>query len=354
MTTAPISTEVASSARDTVIVAPQYKADWDQYIRNAAGVIAWHSYEWCDLLRRYYGAEFYPIAVYDGPRICGILPLYRLRLFRKEILISVPYFVAGGIAAESTDVQQALLDRAIEISRELRISTITLKQYKLKLAGTLLTDENYYNRELIICADLNDVWNNVSELNRSKILESDQYPSELEFPSANVSLFHRFLLNDQHSAGVPCVSKRWIEELLQSGMYEVALLRHKGEVVAATMAKKFRDTVSFPFTSLREHDEKTELFAYSLYWKLVGQFAQQGIRIVHSGRIPKTDAAFKYRLGWGGTKYNYYYQYYGMGEGQTEFSTKRGRKRALIESAWKRIPTSVAGILGPVVVKQFP
>lgn len=354
MTTAPVSAEVVSTAGDTVIVAPQHQADWDQYVQNAAGVIAWHSYDWCDLLRRHHAAEFYPIAIYDGPRICGILPLYRLRLFRKDILISVPYFVAGGIAAESFDVQQALLARAIQIAKQLRISTITLKQYKLKLAGPLLTDENYYNRELAIDDDLDHVWNSITELNRSKISESEQYASELEFPSSNVSLFYRFLLNDQHSAGVPCVSKRWIEELFKSGMYEIALLRHKGEVVAATMAKRFRDTVSFPFTCLGDRNEKTELFAYSLYWKLINQFAPEGVRIVHSGRIPKTDAVFNYRLGWGGTKYRYYYQYYGMGEGQTEFSTKRGPKRALMESAWKRIPTSVAGIVGPVVVKQFP
>lgn len=354
MTTAPVSTEVASTAADTVVVARQYKSDWDQYVHNADGVIAWHSYDWCDLLRRHHGAEFYPIAVYDGPRICGILPLYRLRLFRKEALISVPYFVAGGIAAGRVDVRQALLDRAIQIANKLHISTITLKQYKLKLGGPLLTDDNYYNRELAIDDNLDRVWDIISELNRSKIRESEQYCNELEFPSTNVSLFYRFLLNDQHSAGIPCVSKRWIEELFKSGMYEIALLRHKSEVVAATMAKKFQDTVSFPFTCLRDHNEETELFAYSLYWKLISQFAHEGVRIVHSGRIPKTDAAFKYRLGWGGTKYNYYYQYYGMGEGQTEFSTKRGRKRALIESAWKRIPTSVAGILGPVVVKQFP
>jgi len=354
MTTAPVSTEVASTAADTVVVGPQYKSDWDHYVHNADGVIAWHSYDWCNLLRRHHGAEFYPIAVYDGSRICGILPLYRLRLFRKEILVSVPYFVAGGIAAKDAAVQQALLDRAIQLATQLRISSLTLKQYKLKLAGPLLTDDNYYNRELAIDNNLDRIWDSISELNRSKIRESEQYCCELEFPSTNVSLFHRFLLNDQQSAGVPCVSKRWIEELFKSGMYEIALLRHKGEVVAATMAKQFRDTVSFPFTCLRDHHEEMGLFAYALYWKLIRQFAHQGVRIVHSGRIPKTDAAFEYRLGWGGTKYNYYYQYYGMGKGQTEFSTKRGWKRALIESAWKRLPTSVAGLLGPAVMKQFP
>jgi len=354
MATATIQSISGSLARDVVLVDRKNKPGWDHYVHEASGVIAWHGYDWCHLLQHHHGAEFYPLAVYDGPRICGILPLYRLRLFRKDALISVPYFVAGGIAAGDQAVQQALLNKAIEISNQLHIPTITFKQYKLKLEGTLLTDENYYNRELELEPDLDRVWQRITERNRTKIKEAQQYSSEWDYPSSDVTSFYRLLLHDQHASGVPCVSRKWVEDLYRTGMYEIALLRYKGELVAGTMVKKFRDTVSFPFSCLQDHAERTELFAYMLYWKLISVLSQQGIHIMHSGRIPKTDAAFGYRLGWGGTKYNYYYQYHGMGEGSTEFSTKRGRKRALIESVWKRMPVSVAGALGPVVVKQFP
>jgi hypothetical protein len=39
---------------------------------------------------------------------------------------------------------------------------------------------------------------------------------------------------------------------------------------------------------------------------------------------------------------------------QTEFSSKRGSKRQLVEKMWKRMPLAVAGILGPAVARQFP
>jgi hypothetical protein len=340
---------------DAVLVEPRNKRDWDEFVQESAGVIAWHAYHWADFLAKHCGAEFYPLAVYDGPKIRGILPLYRIRTLRSgEALISIPHFVAGGIVAESSDVQRALLDRTIEISKQLKISHITLKQYKLKLSGPLCTDENYYNRELEMSPDIDQVWRSIPETNRAKVEEARKYDLKLEYPSTDVATFYRFLLRDQHAAGVPCVSKSWVEGLFSTGAYEIALLRHKGELVAATMAKKFRDTVSFPFSCLRDQSEGTTLFAYSLYWQLMTRLAKDGIRICHSGRIPKTDAAFGYRLGWGGTKHSYYYQYYGVGEGQTEFSTKRGTKRRLVESVWKKLPVGVAQALGPVVVKQFP
>jgi hypothetical protein len=340
---------------DVVLVEPGSKRAWDEFVQQSRGVIAWHAYHWADFLAKHCGAEFYPLAVYDGPRICGILPLYRIRTLRSgEALISIPHFVAGGIVAERPDVQQALLDRAIEISKQLKISRIALKQYKLKLSGPLSTDENYYNRELELSPDLDQVWQRISQTNRDKVLESQAFNLELEYPSADTSSFFRLLLYDQHAAGVPCVSKSWVSGLFDTGAYEIALLRFKGELVAGTMVKKFRDTVSFPFSCLRDQSGRTMLSAYNLYWQLIGKLATQGIRICHSGRIPNTDAAFGYRLGWGGTKYSYYYQYYGYGEGQTEFSTKRGTRRQLVESVWKKLPVGVAKVLGPVVVKQFP
>jgi hypothetical protein len=67
-----------------------------------------------------------------------------------------------------------------------------------------------------------------------------------------------------------------------------------------------------------------------------------------------TEDVDNYRLGWGGTKYPYYYQYYPDTGGATEFAQKRSRKRELIETVWKRLPLTVAAQLGPFVVRQFP
>jgi hypothetical protein len=80
----------------------------------------------------------------------------------------------------------------------------------------------------------------------------------------------------------------------------------------------------------------------------------KGFDIFHSGRIPKNDATDEYRLGWGGVKHPYFYQYYPNRNIRTEYETKRGRKREILEKCWRHLPTSVAGAVGPLVVSQFP
>jgi hypothetical protein len=331
------------------------QADWDRFVDTNPNVIAWHSFYYSHVLRSMYGLTFYPMAAYDGGAVCGILPLYLSETRRRgRLLMSVPYFVAGGIVAVNEEAEQRLLKRAIELAREVKAAHVVLRQYRKKIQGDLVTDDGYYNRELSLTANLDDVAGQISQVNKAKIEEAKGHGAVLEYPSQELGTYYDFLLRDQHALGIPCVSKKWVELLLGTKTYKIALLKSKGTIVAATLAKTFKDTISFPLTCLAAHDERGELFAYDLYWKLITRVAREGIRICHSGRIPRGDAVPAYRLGWGGAVNNYYYQSPGV-EGTTAHSPNtRGTKRSFFESVWRRTPVGLARALGPVIVTQFP
>lgn len=331
------------------------QADWERFVDTNPLVIAWHSYYYSRVLRRMYNLRFYPLAAYEGTAICGILPLYLSETFRRgRLLMSVPYFVAGGIVAVNEEAEQLLLNRAIELARDVKATRIVLRQYKKQLQGELVTDSSYYNRELALTDNLDDVEKNFSATNKAKIEEAKTYAATLEYPSGDLDTYYDFLLRDQHGLGLPCASKTWVELLLGTKTYNIALLKLKGAVVAATLAKRFKDTISFPLTCLATHDEHGELFAYDLYWKLITRVAGEGIRICHSGRIPRGDMVPRYRLGWGGAVHNYYYQSPGIEGSRAPETNTRGTKRSLFESLWRTTPISLARAFGPVIVKQFP
>lgn len=328
---------------------------WEQFIQDNPSSIAWQSYDWSTVLRRHYRFDFYPIAAYDNSKICGVLPIYHLRTARgKEQLISVPYAVAGGIVADHELAGKALLEKAMELSAKHNGCPVTLKQYKVKLDGPLRTDGHFYNKELDLARDPSVIWNGLENRNKLNVEDGDRRNFNLEYPCGDIQGFYKLLLRHHHVRGIPCVGKKWIEDLIAFKMYSIALLRSGSDLVAGTMIKEFKDTVSFPFTCSADGTERTGIPAYSLYWKLIQLFASKGKRIFHSGRIPVTEETDEYRLGWGGTKYNYYYQYYPNVAGTTEFERKRGRKREVFERVWKKIPEGIAGLVGPSIVKQFP
>jgi hypothetical protein len=339
----------------TEIINAAKRKDWEQYIYDNPYSIAWQSYDWSIVLRRHYQIEFYPIATYDNSKICGVLPLYHLSTMRgKEQLMSVPYAVAGGIVADHDQAAQMLLERARVLSGEYNSCLVTFKQYKKKIPGLIRADDNFYNKELDITINADELWRGIEERNKQMVEDAGKYDLKLECPSIDVRGFHKLLLRHHKNRGIPCVGEKWIEDLIAFRMYSIALLRNGNDLVAATMIKEFKDTVSFPFTCIPDITETSLMFAYRLYWQLIVKYAMEGKRIIHSGRIPCTDDVDPYRLGWGGTRYQYYYQYYPDGGKNSEFNAKRGKKRGLMEQIWKRLPSSVTSSLGPRVVKYFP
>ena len=340
---------------DAVIIDPSRKQEWEAYVDNHPYSIAWQSYEWNTVLQKNYNVQFFPVAAEKDSKIVGVLPLYYYKPFRgKGSLISVPFAVAGGIVADNEQAVQCLFEKAKQLSKQFDDCRISFRQYKKKPIDGLTTDENFYNRELDLTQGTEKIWTNLEETNRKNIEESKKHHVTLEHPSHEINAFYEFLLNHQHDTGIPCVSKNWIRNLIAFDMYSVALLKKDNTIVAATMVKQHKKTVSFPFTCLSPKLPESEMFAYCLYWRLIEKFTSDGFEIFHSGRIPYTDEAGPFRLGWGGTKFPYYYVYYPVSRQETEYTGKRGKKREFFQAAWRRMPLFLARILGPYIVRQFP
>lgn len=328
---------------------------WDYFVMEHPHAIAWHLFNWSRLAEKHYGAKFFPLAVEDSENIRGILPLYLVKsFFRKPRMVSIPYVVAGGILADDPGVRKALLDGAMRIGMKHRASGVTLKQYKIRMEGDLITDDKFYNRELNLEGGPKAVWERISEKNRELIDKTKKDNLALEHPTEDLGGFYNFLLKSHHRKGVPCSSERWIRDLLEFGLYSAVVLKRDERIVACTMVKEFKDTVSFPFTCASGDSSSEHLPVYRMYWELIKKYSVSNFRICHSGRIPVTEDVASFRLGWGGIRHPYYYQYYPSTGQVTEFTRKHSWKRDLFSSMWKLLPLPTARVLGPLVVKQFP
>lgn len=340
---------------EVVLISENEKKRWASFLEDNRFAIAWQSYEWREVLKRHYRFEFFPLAACDSGRIVGVLPLYRIRTaFGKDSLVSVPYAVAGGVVSCNEEAQSLLIGKAIEISKKYDSCKIILKQYKMRMSGDLLTDEDFYNRELDLTQGPEKLERGFADRNREMIGSTKDNRLVLEYPSDDVNVFHGLLLRHLHARGIPCVSKGWIEDLLRFKMYSIAILKSNGRPVAGTLVKEFKKTVSFPFTCLRRSRTEDNRLAYRLYWDLIQCYCCKGFEIFHSGRIPGNDVTDDFRLGWGGTKHAYYYQRYPNLRGTTNTAVQRGSKREGLERCWKLLPRSVAGAIGPLVVRMFP
>lgn len=329
--------------------------EWDAYIDKNDLSIAWQRWEWHDILKKHYPHEYFPIAALQDNRICGVFPAYRLHdKASRNSLISVPFAVAGGVVSDSPDIEKTLIDYTIELAKKNQCDSIVLKQYKHKVASDLRTDDTFFNRELSLTGGLDGVWNRLDPINRDMISKAKNDEFTLEYPCTNFDVFYKVLLSHHHCQGIPCVSKAWVEDLITSSMYSMALVFCKGQPIAGTMVKTFKKTVSFPFTALNRNNDLSQRAVYWLYWKLISLYSKNGFEIIHSGRIPADESVPQFRLGWGGNKNPYFYQYFPNIGRSTESSVKRGLKRRIFGKLWRLMPKFIAATLGPKIVRKFP
>jgi len=345
-----------SGDKHPMLMKPEEMASWDEYVLNNPYAIAWQLSSWSGLVEKHFGSRFYPIAVKRNGAVAGVLPLYWIKpLVGGGRMISVPHAVAGGILADDPEARRELLEEGIQTASREGIGGITLKQYKIRVEGELTTDDQFFNRELDLTGGSEELWSRISEHNREQVERTDSQALTLVHPLQDQRKFYRFLVRFQKRRGVPCVSEKWVRDLVDLGLYSIAALVGNGRIVAATMVKEFKKTVSFPFTCSMAVDDVSYNLVYRLYWELMKKYSEQGFEICHSGRIPVTEQVESYRLGWGGERYPYFYQHYPKTAGQpTEFQRKRNWKRDLVSKGWKYLPSPIARFAGPVVVRQFP
>jgi hypothetical protein len=328
---------------------------WDAYVSTCPHAVAWHMSGWSRAVSSCYATEYLPLAALEGGEIRGVLPLYRLTQGpASDSLLSIPFAVAGGIAADGELVEAALLERAVALLGERRLSRLVLKQYKRRIEGELQTDDAYFNRELALGNDLESIWAEISKENQERIERTNALRVTLEYPSTDVEQFFALLTRHQRDTGIPGPNVNWIRALQGFGMYTLALLRVDGRLEAGTLVKCFKDTVSFPYTCLRRQDVVHVDLACRLYWELIRERARAGTRIFHSGRLPRAGGTNDYRLGWGGVAHGYFYQYYPPRQGTTESIQKRGWKRNLLQATWKCLPIPIARTLGQKIVCRYP
>ncbi|HJY36860.1 MAG TPA: hypothetical protein VJ299_05320, partial [Steroidobacteraceae bacterium] len=103
--------------------------EWDAFVETADGASIYHLHAWRRLIGEVFGHESLYLAARDaGGRICGVLPLVRLRsVLFGDFMVSMPYFNYGGVLAESAEVAAALLSEATTSARALGVSHVELR-----------------------------------------------------------------------------------------------------------------------------------------------------------------------------------------------------------------------------------
>jgi hypothetical protein len=126
-----------------------------------------------------------------------------------------------------------------------------------------------------------------------------------------------------------------------------------GSPVAAGVTIGYRTSVENPWaSSLREHRSLNPNML--LYWTMLQDAIARGFSVFDFGRSTPNEGTYHFKKQWGAVESPFFWEYVLNGVQSLPDHSPKSSKFSLAVSVWKRLPVTVANVLGPRIVARIP
>jgi serine/alanine adding enzyme len=329
------------------------REDWQAFASRHAECGLYHHIGWKDAIESAYGHHApYLIARTDG-QVTGVLPLVvvRSRLFGSS-LSSLPFVDFAGVAAADQPSRDALLAKAVELARELRVRYLELRQ-TAPVSSTMLTATHKVLMKLALPENEGAMWSALSSERRNRVRKAQK--AGLSVDVADSSLLPKFYdiwTRNMRDLGSPPHSSAFFAAVMRNLEDNAAILlvRHEQEHIGAAMALFWNGTFSVPWvSSLREH---FQLYPNNvLYWEAVRLAIGKRLKVFDFGRSTRGSGTYDFKQRWGAQESPLNWQFVPIRGSAPAPEVDSGKQLAV--RIWKHLPLSVTRLIGPTLRKSI-
>jgi len=327
-------------------------ARWEAYVERAPAASFFHRIGWREIIEQEFHHRTHYRVAERGGEIVGVLPLAEVksRLF-GHALVSLPFAVYGGPAADDADATGALIAASEELGQELGVDHVELRN-RASLRPDWAQQDLYvtYRREILPDAEANMLA--IPRKQRAMVRKAigRGLASEID---ADASRFFALYADNVHRHGTPPYSRRYFERLRSTFGDDCEVLTvvdPQGTPVSSVLSFYFRDEV-LPYyagDSVAARDLAANDFKY---WDLMRRACERGLRVFDYGRSKRGTGSFDFKKNWGfeATPLAYEFRLFNGGD-VPQHNPLNPKYRAMI-AVWRRLPRPVVNAIGPHVVR---
>ncbi len=336
---------------------PLREAEWDRYVRQNPDATFFHQLGWRWPVERVFGHRaHYLTALRDG-RIAGVLPLFELRsLLFGHSLVSIPFAIGGGIAANDGETASALLEAARNLAEERGVDYLELRsEHPLPDPG-LLTKDLY----VTFRADLAEGEEALLKRMERKRRQMMNYVSRAGFSHRvagleELPLFYDLFCQSMRHHGTPVYPRLFLQEILDRhpGTTHLFFVEHGGRTVAGVLNLLFRDVI-MPFYAGADRGERPRGVDDYTYLAIMRWGRDHGFRTFDFGRSKRGTGAWDFKRRWGMEEVPLGYQYHLVKARELPNVSPANPKYQAAIRAWQKLPLPLTRLLGPMIVKRVP
>jgi FemAB-related protein (PEP-CTERM system-associated) len=330
-------------------------AEWNGFVRAAAGATHCHQYQWLELVGEVFGHETLPLAARDAAGgLTGVLPLVRVRtaLF-GHYLVSMPFLNDGGPLGWAGAVQALAAEAAALAARD----AVTLLELRCRAEQPL--DLAVSHRKITVLLDLppdpNALWESFPAKLRSQIRRPEKEGVEVRFGTDQVEPFYRVFARHMRDLGTPVLPLRFFESMARrfaDGVW-FGCAWHRGAPIAGGAGLRFGEEVEITWASaLRAHSRLAPNML--LYWAFLERACRDGAGLFNFGRCTPGGGTHRFKRQWGGRDVSLFWYQAGPAAGGGTPSADQGGLYSLGAKLWRLLPLPVTTALGPRLVRGIP
>lgn len=332
---------------------PEDMARWDDFVLACPEATFCHRAGWRDVIETAFGHDTHFLYAERDGRIEGVLPLGHVnsRLFGNA-LVSSPFCVYGGIAAETGEAREALDRAAQQLATDLGVDYLEMRNTKPRHA-------DWPRKDLYVTfrRDLEpDPETNLKAIPRKQraMIRKGEAAGLKGDAVDDLRRLYEMYAQSVRNLGTPVFPLKYFQCLKNvfGADCEVLSVTSAGEHVAAVMTFYFRDEV-LPYYGggvAKARELKANDF---MYWELMRRACERGVRVFDYGRSKRGTGSYHFKTHWGFEPQPLYYEYFLVKARQVPDVNPLNPKYRLFINIWRHLPLSITKLIGPHIVKNI-
>jgi FemAB-related protein (PEP-CTERM system-associated) len=335
-------------------LAPGDEARWDAFVERCPEATFFHRAGWKAVLEQGLGHRAPFLLAERGGEVAGVLPLGHIRsLLFGSSLVSTPFCVYGGAAADSDEARVALEAEAVRLAEAKGVGALELRHRQQHHPDWPAKRELYVTFRKAIDPDPEVNYNNIRRKQRAEIRKGIAAGLYGEIDDG-VERFYPVFAESVRNLGTPVFPKRYFRTLKSvfGDDCEILTILQDGRPVAAVMSFYFRNEV-LPYHGGGTAEARALRANDFMYHELMRRSAKGGVGIFDFGRSKVDTGSFDFKRHWGFEPEPLHYEYRLVRAGQVpDLSPANPKYRAFI-AAWKRLPLGVSRVVGPWLARSL-
>ncbi|OAN49599.1 peptidoglycan bridge formation protein FemAB [Paramagnetospirillum marisnigri] len=331
---------------------------WDHFVvKDCPDATFFHRSGWKAVIEAVYRQKGHYLYAERNGRIVGVLPLVHVRspLFGNR-LISTAFTIGGGVAALDDEAHAALDGEALRLMKSLGADSLELRRPPRPHDGDgwWAKTDIYANFSRTMAASDEDCLKQIPRKQRAVVRKAVDARLLADGLDNDPGRFFPLYAYSMRNMGTPVFGQRFFAALMKefAGSCDCLTVTYQGMAIASVLNFYFRDAVMPYYTGCLPIARDLGANDF-MYWRLMRHAHERGFTVFDFGRSKVDSGPFNFKKNWGFEPHPIRHEFMMKNGGEPTEINPLNPKFRLFIAAWKRLPLSVANLLGPQVVRHI-